>query len=297
MKILVTGSHGFIGSHVVKSLEWGQHDLTLVDNMSSAVVGPTWYGKRHTFIQEGFGYLQHGDAEYDAVVHCAAIADIHNNWNDECVRDTIYDQARMTAAMLDALPKPIPIVFLSTCAVYGSHVAKEGATEDSKVNIESPYAASKLACEAAVQAYAYRYDVPFWNLRLVSNVGTRYTHGHVSDFVAMAKKDGVIRTKDNGLHKKPYIHVEDTADTVRFFLEKQPRSGVYNVSSKTLWSWRDTVTVMGSPPVEAPSNDKGSVGDPQGLRVNTDKLDALRVNRAGVSRGVSEALIFNGWFR
>ena len=47
----------------------------------------------------------------------------------------------------------------------------------------SLYGASKLAAEAYIQAYAEGVGLTTTVFRFVSNLGPRYTHGHVIDFV------------------------------------------------------------------------------------------------------------------
>jgi UDP-glucose 4-epimerase len=321
MKVLCTGGLGYIGSHVVDKLIAADHKVLIVDNMSSNAVtlADLTPSKKYPVLHMNCSIADLTKEDLigvEAVVHCAATADVHGNWDNIANRaKLVYNNFVETAWLLEVVP-PVPFIFTSTCAVYGSkyNLKTDGYDEDALPYIQSPYAATKLGCEAIIQAWGFKTKAPFFNLRLVSNVGSRYTHGHIVDFIKMAFTSGRIKTKDNGIYPKSMCHVEDTADFILACLGLEestsgviPR-GTYNVSSNEAWTWRGTVNVMeemrSSPycsyhlQIEAPfSKVEGSIGDPVGLIVTTnDSNDIYRCKRS-VKQGVIEALEWNGWGR
>jgi len=284
MKVLVTGGLGFIGSHIVKAIEKSGHEVLIVDKRRVTEVTPN-----------DINHIAHRHiSDVDCIVHAAAHADIHNNWGENTSdRGTIFHNNILgTFNLLEQSPT-VPFIFLSTCAVYGSDVL--WADETYQLRPESPYAASKVAGEAMVEAWAYKRKNPHYILRLVSNVGEGCAHGHVPDFVHMAQKLGYITAKDSGYFAKSYIHVEDTTDFVLSCVDGWTDPGTYNVSSLETWSWRDTAELMGVG-TNSPDNRAGSVGDPVGLTVSIRRaVDQGWQPERKLKQGVLEALEWNGW--
>ena len=74
----------------------------------------------------------------------------------------------------------------------------------------SLYAASKLAGEGMIGAYAHGYGFTGLIFRFVSILGERYTHGHVFDFYRALKRDPTrLRVLGDGRQEKSYLYVQD----------------------------------------------------------------------------------------
>lgn len=290
MTVVVTGGAGFIGSHIV--------DVLLERGLSVVVVDDLRLGKPHHLsphknarhIAASVHDIKRFPEDTSIVVHCAAIADIAGNWADGMPERIVHENIVGTMRALDATPAGAAFMLLSTCAVYGSGEASD------RCHVGSPYAASKIAAEAMVQAYAERKALQWGVARLVSCVGSRYHHGHIADFVRKASL-GVVQALDDGANAKSFVHVQDVAEVVASMAidayEQHMLMGIVNVSSRQLWSWRDTITIMReTAPVEvhAFSTDRGWVGDPVGLKVQPHK----HCNRP-VESGVRDALRDLGW--
>lgn len=276
MRVLVTGGAGFVGSHVCEVLRENGHLVTI------------WDRKLGSEILEQFLCV-----DVDAVIHCAAKADISLNWMNFTERDEIFeDNCEATFRLLELCVQSDirSFVFVSTGAVYGS---EPFADETKMLNPESPYAASKVAGESLAQAYAHKAGWRWYCARMVSCVGARYTHGHVVDFVKMAQ-EGEIIAKDMGAHPKDFMHVRDAAECLVHMATGDLPSGIYNVAAHQRWSWRDTVRVMG---VRASCVDQpaGWVGDPIGLGLNANKINRYWTHKRRVEDGVREALETLGW--
>ena len=174
----------------------------------------------------------------DAVVHCAAHADVSNNWTSDDEREHLYrDNILATIALLEACP--VPIVFLSTGAVYRK---ANVANETCGTFATSPYAASKLAGEALVQAYCHARSVPAHIFRLASVVGHSYHHGHIADMVEQVRKTGKFHARSIS-RPRSFVHVEYVVRSVIEALRGHVPAGTYNVSGDT-WSWMPTADVM-----------------------------------------------------
>jgi UDP-glucose 4-epimerase len=288
MRCCVTGGAGFVGSAVVRALLRSGHTVKVVDDLSTG---------RLDNIPEGvdFECCDAATADYhetDALVHAAAYADISRNWEDETERKRVWMRgAELTRRLLEfyGSPEARPFVLLSTCAVYGEgEVSHKSGPQHTTAR--SPYAASKLACEALVEAYSWGGRVTGSTARLVSCVGPNYWHGHISDFVRMAQLNRTILARDDGSQKHSYVHVDDAAEEIVRLLGLRLAYPL-DVSSSELWSWRDTVAIMQETrPLEIRHADARSawIGD-------TIDLSVAGTGKRSVAQGVREALVSLGW--
>jgi UDP-glucose 4-epimerase len=286
LKILVTGGAGFIGSHIVDRL--AGHEVVVVDKALSRDLLDVRAGD--------FPGL-------DVVVHCAAYADVRHNWDSPEERNHVQrNNVEATFRLLEAIPSAVPVVFLSTGAVYGSPGRMVTEKDAGPETVESPYAASKLACEALIRAYAHARKSPYYLLRLVNVVGARQPRGVIHDFVRQWRDTRRIHAADNGKQRKSWVHVEDVAEVVAKIVNDQWRtgallSGTYNVTSQERISWWDVLEEMGVPLDLVTFEDRkvGAVGDPHDLHVSGEKLDRFHACRRNVRAGIRDALRSMGW--
>src|ERR1700730_13006990 len=102
------------------------------------------------------------------------------------------------------------IAFASTGSVCGEPEVFP-TPEDAPFPIQtSLYAASKLAGEGMIGAYAHGFGFSGVVFRFVSVLGERYTHGHVYDFYRALKRDPTaLRVLGDGRQEKSYLYVGD----------------------------------------------------------------------------------------
>ncbi len=300
MRILVTGGAGYVGSHICDTLLAAGHEVGSLDSLVSGVDN-TPEGCAYAIRADLTAIEDFGNPEL--IVHCAAYADVSANWA-EGPRGVLERSRLMTSnvasvyALLEGA-KRVPIIFLSTCAVYGD--TERRARESDACEATSPYAASKLSGEALIQAYCFENQTPWHVLRLGCVVGSRYHHGHVADFVRMGQEargdGGVIQPRNNGATRKSFIHVADVARAVELLANRESpvKSGVYNCVSD-VWSPRDTIRTMGAESyTEWPENTHGWTGDPMAVASNQRLREAGWTPQHTIENGVREALASLGW--
>jgi UDP-glucose 4-epimerase len=300
MRVLITGSDGFVGHHIANAfLAAGWSVLGVDDHQAKANLTPPKVEWLRLNLQS---LMSSHLTDVDFVVHAAARADVSLNWERRSERDHIWrENIDGTVNLLEMMPE-VPVVFLSTGAVYGD--TPKGFEEEHQ-RATSPYAASKLAGEALVEAYAFKRRKPYWCLRLGCVVGGGYHHGHIRDMV-LAARAGHFHARNEGRTRKSFVHVADVAATALKLatayasVTANAANGIYNLQNGG-WSWRDTLVQMRRTEPDAEfgvTSDEqlhGWVGDPMAV------LDSGKSNRAGIhmrheiDSGVRDALRSLGW--
>lgn len=312
-KILVTGCAGFVGSWICDKAMAAGYEIVGIDNYASGVNNTP---KGVEFHEKDLNdNIKDIIKDVDAVVHAAAYAELRHNWTTIENRKRLFANNEMaTISLLEQMPE-VPIVFLSSASVYGS-MSHDKITDRALVetdvtpaSIESPYAGSKLACEAYISAWSFKRQTPWHTIRLVNQVGSRTHCGVISDFVHMVETNKHIHAADDGKQTKSWVSVKDTAGAVVRLLDSENKvpSGIYTITSAERWSWRDIVRIMlktheeNHPGTPAPftltweERAGGAVGDPINLHVSGDKLKPYYSCDESIEQSVREALISIGW--
>ncbi|GIX45243.1 MAG: SDR family NAD(P)-dependent oxidoreductase [Candidatus Hydrogenedentota bacterium] len=180
-RVLVTGAGGFIGSHLVERLLDLGADVTAFVRYNAA-------GSRGLLdrlplqdqerVRIVVGDLCEPDALDDAmrdqeiVFHLAAIIAIPFSYLRPA--QVIENNVRSTLNVLQAARRfgIQRIVHTSSSEVYGTaRVAP--IDEDHPLQAQSPYAASKIACDKIAQSFHLSYDLPVVTLRPFNTYGPR----------------------------------------------------------------------------------------------------------------------------
>ncbi len=233
MRAFVTGGAGFIGSHIVDRLVQDGHGVTIYDNFST---GRRGFIRHHTVVSVieadvlDLEVLEQSMAGHDIVFHLQANADVRGGINR--TRVDLEQNTIATWNVLEAMRRQgiKRIVFSSSATVYGEPGVFP-TPEDYAPIQTSLYGASKLACEAMIQAYCEYYGMRSWIFRFVSWIGERYTHGVIFDFMKKLQENPVeLEVLGDGKQKKSYLDVVDGVAGIFFALEHATESvNVFNL--------------------------------------------------------------------
>jgi UDP-glucose 4-epimerase len=285
VKAFITGGAGFIGSTMADRLLADGHQVTAYDNFSSG---------RREFIEHNLGNpayrLVEGDVldagkltaavqGHDTVFHFAANADVRDGLKHP--RKDLEQNTIATFTVLESMRHAgvKRIAFASTGSVYGEpEVFPTPETCPFPVQT-SLYAASKLAGEGMLSAYAIGYGFSAWVFRFVSILGDRYTHGHVFDFYKQLRADPTrLRILGNGLQRKSYLHVQDCVDAILRVMERnQGGFEVYNLGTDEFVTVNESVAVITrhlklNPALSYTGGERGWIGDSPFIFLDTAKI-------------------------
>lgn len=248
MKLLVTGGAGYVGSHAVKRLIAGGHDVWVIDNLV--------YG--HRACVEALGLAKDRFVEGDltdrplvervlkengieAVMHFAAYAYVGESVTDPAK----YYQNNVvgTLALLDSMRAVgvKRIVFSSTCATYGVPTQVPIPEDHGQAPI-NPYGFTKLVIEHALADYHHAYGLNYAALRYFNASGAAEDGTIGEDHnpethliplildVALGKREhitifGTDYPTPDGSCIRDYIHVDDLADAHLAAIQKLVDAG------------------------------------------------------------------------
>ncbi len=249
MRYFVTGCAGFIGSHLTDRLLERGDEVIGFDNFSTGIPEFLTNAKkspRFTLIE---GDLLEKNAllsslkNCDAVFHFAANADVRFGLNHP--HKDLEQNAIGTFHVLQAMQENNvkKIFFASTGSVYGEAL-KIPTPEDAPFPIQtSLYAASKLAAEGLIQAYAEGFGMKAYIFRFVSILGERYTHGHVFDFYKqLLSNPGTLKVLGNGKQRKSYLYIEDCIDAIFHAMEyAHQKINIFNLGTDEYCEVNDSI--------------------------------------------------------
>jgi UDP-glucose 4-epimerase len=288
-RALITGGAGFVGSNLADRLVADGFEVVVYDNFATG---------RREFIADAlaagatlvegdvldFDRLARAVEGCDIVFHLQANADVRRGL--ERTQVDIQQNTLATSNVLEAMrvTGTRTIAFFSTGSVYGEPEVFP-TPEDAPFPIQtSLYAASKLAGEGLIGAYAHGVGFTGVVFRSVSILGERYTHGHVIDFYRALKRDpSRLRVLGDGRQRKSYVYVGDCIDAVVTAVRAHagdPGMVVYNVGTEDSVIVDESIAVICghlgiAPTLEHTGGERGWAGDSPLIHLDTTKIRGL----------------------
>jgi len=234
-KILVTGGAGFIGSHLVDEFIMQNHQVIVVDDLST--------GKKENLNpQAKFYQLKIQDRklfvifkkEKPAIVcHLAAQMNVRRS-----IVDPIFDAQSNIIGSLNLLENCVKykikkFIFISSGgAIYGDGV-KIPTLETEKEQPLSPYGIAKLALEKYLYYYSNQHRLPYTILRLANIYGPRQNYLGEAGVVAVFGHQLISEKSlwvNGGQQTRDFVYVADVVSAVIKALPKQVQ-GIFNIGT------------------------------------------------------------------
>jgi UDP-glucose 4-epimerase len=250
MRVLVTGGAGYIGSVMTDVLVEKGHEVTVFDNLSRGhrdSISPRATFVKGDLVEKRLVIETLKSRGIEAVIHMAGDALVGESMENpgKYYRTNVVAGLTLLEAMRDANVKPI--VFSSTCAVYGNP-ERTPLDETLPLRPINPYGDSKLAFERVLDWFRHAHGLRVAALRYFNAAGASHRSGErhdpethliplVLDTAAGARPAVTIFGDDyptrDGTCVRDYIHVLDLADAHLLALgviqRNEPRMTIYNL--------------------------------------------------------------------
>jgi UDP-glucose 4-epimerase len=236
-RYLVAGGAGFIGSHLCERLITAGHLVRVVDNLSTGSPdnlpdgAELWVGDvadRNTVGAAAVGV--------DGIFHVAGIASVARSTSDSIAAHRANQTTTVVILDVARAVGPIPVVFASSAAVYGSQ-PQQPLKESAMPQPIAAYGADKLGSELHARSAWRAHHVPAAALRIFNAFGHRQQHhsdysGVVSVFIEQARKNCPLLVYGDGQQTRDFVHVTDVVrhlHAAMTSLETKPRFLLCNV--------------------------------------------------------------------
>lgn len=228
MRILVTGSNGFVGTYLLEELSIKGKDAWGIDRESHSEKTISADIMDEPSID---GILQQLNPDF--VLHLAGIANVdHSN------KSLVYDiNFRGTLNLLNACVqlKKIPrFVFISSSQVYGN-VPLELLPIDESFPLDpvNHYGASKAAGELAVKTYGCEYGMEYVILRPFNHTGPGQTDKFVIPKIVNAfNRDEKTLALGNIHTIRDFSDVRDVVKAYDSIIDHFKNGSIYNIASE-----------------------------------------------------------------
>lgn len=242
MRLLVTGGCGFIGSNFIRWLLSDQPDVSVINldrltYAAAADMADVASSPRYRFVLGSIcnralveTVLSTG---VDACVHFAAESHVDRSLQDS--GPFVLSNVVGTQVLLDACRRAgvARFVHVSTDEVYGTLGPTGQFTENSPLQPNSPYAASKAAADCLVRSYCQSFGFPAVITRCSNNYGPwQHPEKLIPKFVTAALQDQSLTVYGTGVAVRDWIHVSDHCRGVWAALERGVAGEVYNFGGR-----------------------------------------------------------------
>jgi UDP-glucose 4-epimerase len=286
----ITGGAGFIGSSLADRLSAEGVEVVIVDDFRTGrreFVAGALERPRVRLVEGDVldrAVLDDAVEGCDWVFHLQANADVRHGL--EHPRRDLEQNTIATSNVLEAMRSHgvSRIAFSSTGSVYGEPEVFP-TPEDAPFPIQtSLYAASKLAGEGLITAYASGYGFTALICRFVSILGERYTHGHVFDFYRALMRDPTkLRVLGDGRQEKSYLYIQDCLSAILTAAEHHhdtPGAHIYNLGTDETVVVDDSIRIITehlslSPEIEHTGGRRGWTGDSPLIHLDTTRIRTL----------------------
>ena len=222
---MVTGGVGFIGSHVCEHLLDAGHTVCALDDLND-FYDPAI--KQNTLRElqaraQSFAFV-HADIterdeldevlasmSFDQIIHLAARAGVRPSLEQPALYQRVNVEG--TTNLLEAARKRgiKKVTIASSSSVYGINSNIPFSEEDPIFRAISPYAASKLACEALGHTYHHVYGMDICILRFFTVYGPRQRPDlAIHKFAKLLQANQPITVFGNGSSSRDYTYITDT---------------------------------------------------------------------------------------
>jgi len=244
MNFLVTGGAGFIGCHVCERLLREGHAVWVLDDLNDfydpkikqanlrdleSAAKPFTFARGDLTDRAVVDELL-GSVRFDQIIHLAARAGVRPSLEQPALYQRVNVEG--TVNLLEAARRNgvTKIILASSSSVYGVNSKVPFSESDPIFSPISPYAASKLACEALGHAYHHVYGLDIVMLRFFTVYGPRQRPDlAIHKFARLMSAGKPIPVFGDGSSARDYTYVSDAVDGVMVCTQKEFGYEIFNL--------------------------------------------------------------------
>ncbi len=238
MRVLVTGSSGFVGSHLVQRLVSEGHEVTGADLKAPPSPPVGWRDARIDLRDDGAVRTVVGQARPEVVFHLAAQASVAISMREPKLDIESNVVATVQLAMAAAEVGARRFVFTSSGGAIFGEAPSVPADDETPVAPRSVYGASKAAAERYLAILAEERELEVAVVRPANIYGPRQDPrgeaGVVAIFAERMLRDEPVTIFGTGEDTRDYVYVDDVVDAhVRAAEASVPATAVVGTGVET----------------------------------------------------------------
>lgn len=286
--IIIIGSKGFIGSHLLKYFNKKNIEVIGVDIVAD------YETKNYVKITNpivDFRALFKAYPEAETCINASGAASVPKsieNPHEDFLLNTLNVHHLLEGIRL--FSPHCKFINLSSAAVYGNPI-KLPVEEHQSLNPISPYGYHKMMAETLCEEYASQFNLQTCSARIFSAYGEGLTKQLFWDLYKKTIESLDIQLFGNGEESRDFIYINDLCVALEILLEKATMSGeAYNIASgieskisEVVKLYFQTLNWDG----KFTFSNAGRKGDPSNWKACTKKIEALGFNpKFGLKQGL-----------
>ena len=260
MKILLTGTAGFIGYHLDKALLNGGNEVFGIDNISDYYDTNLKRDRlKNLADQKNFRFEQVDIVDQkklnkifenfkpDKVINMAAQPGVRYSIENPHEYISTNISGFMNVIELCKKNNVKGLIYASSSSVYGGNEKIPFSEFDNVSQPISIYAASKISNELIAHTYSHLYDLPTTGLRFFTVYGPWYRPDMgIFIFTRNILNNEPVQLFNNGKMQRDFTYIDDIIDGTLSAVEKNYKCEIFNLGNNNSVSILDVIATIES---------------------------------------------------
>jgi len=256
--ILITGSAGFIGSHLMDRLIDEGGRLVGIDNFCD-FYSPSIKKDNSKKHQQSTNckiydldlldyerleeiFIEH---KFTHIVHLAAMAGVRPSLENPRLYDTVNNHTTINLLELSKKYAIEKFVFASSSSVYGSRSSVPFREDDDISKPISPYAATKAAGEAMVHAMTHASQFSSVCLRFFTVYGARQRPDlAIHKFSELISTGKAIPVYGDGSFRRDFTYIDDILDGISKAIDFKTKFEIFNLGESRTYTVNELIKLL-----------------------------------------------------